>query len=54
MADALPSALQIEFLAAIFKLSFPNGLSAAVEAMTEIARALPGADVPDTTEQASN
>lgn len=53
-ADALPVGLQIEFLASIFKVSFPNGLSVAVEAMTQLAQALPGADDHSPTAPASN
>jgi hypothetical protein len=52
-ADALPIGTQIEMLAAIFKVSFPNGLSAAVEVMTQIAQTLPGAADPDPTAPAS-
>jgi hypothetical protein len=43
-ADAMPVGLQVEFLAAIVKVSFPNGLSAAVGALTSLMSSLPGAN----------
>jgi hypothetical protein len=53
-ADELPIGLQIAFLTAIWKVSFPNGLGDVVTAMTAIASALPVADGLDTTAPAMN